>query len=91
MKLLMFYRQEAEYSRQVDEYIHDLMKSHNIKEQDIMRIDPDSALGASRASAYGIMAYPGLVVTDENGQYIHSWSGDLPLADELMGYIFSLQ
>jgi hypothetical protein len=91
MKLLMFYRQNAEYTRQVEEYMHDLMVSHDVRDQDIVRIDPDTAQGSSRASAYGIMAYPGLVVTDENGQYIHSWNGDLPLADELMGYIFSLQ
>lgn len=91
MKLLIFYRQDAEYTRQVEEYIHDLMVSHNVKDQDIVRIDPDTAIGTSRASAYGIMAYPGLVVSDENGQYIHGWSGDLPLADELMGYLFSLQ
>lgn len=87
----MFYRQNAEHSRQVEDYVLALTTSRDVKEDDIISIDPDTELGSSRASAYGIMAYPGLVVTDENGQYIHGWSGELPLADELMGYIFSLQ
>lgn len=87
----MFYRQKSEQASQVEDYLRDLTRLHDIHEQDIKVIDPDTRDGATDADLYDIMAFPGIVVTDSNGQFVHSWSGDLPLMDELMGYAFTLQ
>jgi hypothetical protein len=67
------------------------MRSHDVHEQDIRIIDPNTRDGATDASLYDILAFPGIVVTDTYGQFVHSWSGELPLMDELMSYAFSLQ
>ena len=91
VKLLVFYQQNSENSRKVEEYLHDLTRLHDLREQDIKIIDPYTRNGAADANLYDIMAYPGIVVTDSNGQYVHGWSGELPLMDELMSYAFSLQ
>lgn len=87
----MFYKQKSEYTTRVETYLRDLTRIHDVREQDITIVDPDSPGGALQAEVYGIMAYPGLVVTDQYGQFIHSWSGELPLMDELMSYVFTLE
>ena len=89
MKLLVFYRQKAEHTRRVEQYLHDLGTSHDVDESDVTVIDPDTEAGSSSAVLYDIVSFPGLVVTSNDGRYIQSWSGELPLMDELMGYMFS--
>lgn len=87
----MFYRQNFEHTRKVEEYLRDLMRLHDIHEEDIRIINPDTRDGAADASMYDVVSFPGVVVTDANGQFVHSWYGELPLMDELMSYAFSLQ
>ena len=87
----MFYRTNSECARQVEEYLRDLTRAHDVHEQDIKIIDPDTQDGVATASLYDVTALPGIVVTDSNGQFVHSWYGELPLMDELMSYAFSLQ
>jgi len=91
MKVLVFYRQNSEHARKVEEYLRDLVRTHDIHEQDIRIIDPDTRDGSADASLYDVVSFPGVVVTDASGQFVHSWSGELPLMDELMSYAFSLQ
>ena len=89
MKLLVFYRQNTEHTRGVEEYLHDLTTSHDVDENDVTVIDPDTEAGSASAVLYDILSFPGLVVTSNDGRYIQGWSGGLPLMDELMGYMFS--
>ena len=89
MKLLVFYRQNSEETRRVDDYLHDLTRAHDVREQDIKIIDPNTREGSTDASLYDVLSYPGIVVTDNYGQYIKSWSGELPLMDELISYTFA--
>lgn len=90
MKILVFYRQNSEHARTVEEYLRDLTRLHDIHDQDIKIIDPNTRDGASDASLYDILSFPGLVVTDGYGRFVHGWSGELPLMDELMSYAFTL-
>lgn len=89
MKLLVFYRQNSEEARTVEEYLHDLVRMHDIREQDIKIMDPNTREGSTEASLYDVLSYPGIVATDNYGGYIYSWSGGLPLMDELIGYTMS--
>lgn len=89
MKILVFYRQKSDHARKVEEYLHDLVRMHDVKENNIKIIDPDTRNGSVDASLYDILSYPGIVVTDEYGKYIQGWSGSLPLMDELMGYAYT--
>lgn len=89
MKLLVFYRQNSEETRRVEDYLRDLTRMHDVREQDIKVVDPNTREGSTDASLYDVLIYPGLVVTDNYGQFIKGWSGDLPLMDELMSYTFA--
>ncbi len=89
MKLLVFYRPNAEESRLTEDYLRDLTRMHDVKEQDIRVIDPDSREGGYSASLYDVMSYPSIVITDSYGQFVKSWNGELPLMDELVSYTFS--
>ena len=89
MKILVFYRQNSEHARRVEEYLHDLVRMHDVRENDIKFVDPNTRNGAADASLYDILSFPGIVVVDEYGKYIQGWSGTLPLMDELMSYAFT--
>ncbi len=91
MKLLVFYKQNSEHTRRVEEYLRDLMRMRDIKESDIKIVDPNTRSGATDASLYDIWEFPAFVVISGTGQYVNSWSGDLPLMNDLMSYIFTLQ
>lgn len=89
MKLLVFYRQNSEETRWATEYLRDLTRMHDIREQDIKVLDPNTREGSTEASLYDVLSFPGVVVTDMYGRYIKSWSGELPLMDELMSYAYT--
>lgn len=89
MKVLVFYRQNSEHARRVEDYLRDLTRFYDVREQDIKIVDPNTRNGATDASLYDILAFPGVVVTDDYGQFVHGWSGELPLMDELMSYAFT--
>lgn len=89
MKLLVFYRRNSEETRRVEDYLRDLVRLHDVRERDIKPMDPNTREGSTEASLYDVLSFPGIVVTDNYGQYIKGWSGELPLMDELMSYTFS--
>lgn len=88
MKLVVFYRRNAEYTRSTEEYLEDLQAHHDIDESKIQIMDVDSREGADLARAYDVVAYPGMVVVDDMGGFVKLWSGELPLQNELMSYMF---
>lgn len=69
--------------------MRDLSRLHDIRESDIKVYTPDTREGSTSASLYDILSYPGIVVTNDFGQYMKGWSGELPLMDELMSYVFA--
>lgn len=89
MKVIVFYRQNSEEARSVEDYLYDLMRLHDLREQDVKVLDPNTREGSTEASLYDVLSFPGIVVTDNYGQYIKSWNGGLPLMDELMSYAFA--
>ncbi len=90
MKVLIFYRPDSEYASRVENYVHDFTQGHDIDPRNISLIDVNSRSGSTDASLYDIMAFPGVVVTDDYGAYIKGWSGELPLMDELVSYLFAV-
>lgn len=73
----------------VDSYLRDLVRIHDIRQQDIKVLDPNTREGSTEASLYDVLSFPGVVVTDNYGQYIKGWSGGLPLMDELASYTYT--
>jgi len=92
MKVLVLYRPNSEFARQVEEFIHDLQTRHNVDERHLQVLDYDSREGAATASLYDVMTQPSVVVVGDDGGYVKSWDGGtLPLLDEVVGYTVSYQ
>jgi hypothetical protein len=90
MKVLVLYRPNSEYARRVEDFVKNLQLNHNFTERQVEVLDYDSREGAAMASLYDIMTQPGIVITDDNGSYMKGWAGgELPLADEIVGYTFN--
>lgn len=85
MKACILYRPDSEFARMVEEYVHDFKQT---KGYDIELIDLNTRDGASTASLYDIIQYPGVLVTREDGQWVKDWQGEqLPLMTELAAYL----
>lgn len=85
MKVSILYRPNSEFSRMVEEYVNDFKRS---RAKDIELIDLNTREGASLAALYGIVRYPGVLVTRDDGQMIKDWQGEhLPLMSELAVYL----
>ncbi len=89
MKLVVVYRPKSEHARKLEEFVEDLKTRHALSEEQIELQDIDTRQGSATAEVYGIMAYPGIIVTDNNGACIKVWSGELPLQNEIMSYLFT--
>ena len=90
MKVLVFYRPNSEHARQVEEFVHDLQRQHNIDDHHLVIYDVDSREGSAMASLYDVMAYPSFFVVGDDGGYVKGWnSGDLPMMDEIVSYTFA--
>jgi hypothetical protein len=92
MKVLVLYRPNSEFARQVEEFVHDLQERHNVDERHLEVLDYDSREGSATASLYDVMAQPSIVVVGDDGAYVKSWQGtELPLLEEVAGYTVSYQ
>jgi hypothetical protein len=86
MKIIVIYQTKSEYSRQVEEYIHDFKQKYY--GSDIELLDIDGREGSDTANLYGNTQYPAFLVVSDNGSTQNIWQGgSLPLMDELAGYL----
>jgi hypothetical protein len=84
MSVWVFYRQNSEAARTVEEYLHDFQR-RTAKEIEV--IDPDSVRGADLCRVYDVVEYPTIVATTPDGQVQGSWRGlPLPTIDEVSYY-----
>ncbi len=84
MKVIVLYRPNSEHSRQVDEFVHDFLRVEPSRSVDI--VDVDSPDGVAKCELYDIVEYPSVIALNNAGAMLKSWSGSLPLMDELSYY-----
>ncbi len=84
MKLVVFYRPNSEHSRQVEEFVHDFIHGNPDRKVDLL--DVDTPYGVAQCELYDIVRYPAVVAKGEDGVLLNSWSGELPLMNELSYY-----
>ena len=90
MKVLVLYRPNSEYSRTVEEFIRDFKYQHEADGNKIAVVDIDSRDGSATASLYDVMQNPAILALSDDGQLVKSWVGqDLPLMQEVAGYVYS--
>ncbi|HUB93028.1 MAG TPA: hypothetical protein VMB52_00845 [Verrucomicrobiae bacterium] len=89
MKLVALYRPDSEFSRNVEDFLRELRKAHEIGDEQLRIIDYDSREGTDMAMTYGITNQPAMIIIDDNGGYIKHWEGnELPLQDEVTSYVY---
>lgn len=90
--MLVLYRPNSEFARQVEGFIRDLQMQHNVDERHLQVLDFDSREGAATASLYDVMSQPSILVINDDGGYVKHWEGgSLPLLSEVAGYLLSYQ
>lgn len=90
MKVVVLYRPNSEYARDVEEFLRDLREAHDLDERHLQVLDYDSRDGSAMASIYDVMSQPAILVVNDDGGYVKHWEGrHLPLQEEVTGYMFS--
>ena len=92
MKVLVLYRPNSEFAREVEEFVKGLQTVHNVDEHHLQVFDIDSREGAATASLYDVMDQPTILVINNDGAYVKHWAGNaLPLMEEVASYTFDYQ
>lgn len=85
MKVLVLYRPNSEHATAVETFLHDFERQHT-DSVPVEVLSLDTRDGASTASIYDIVQYPGILVVDSFGSIIRSWQGtSLPQMSEVVG------
>ena len=85
MRVVVVYKQQTDYARQVDTFLGDFerLTSHELEV-----IDPESLPGISFCETYDIMQYPTLIALSDDGQIQNQWNGlPLPTMSEVSYYV----
>jgi hypothetical protein len=88
MRVVILYRQQSEYSRQVETFIRDFRVQHDSERLEV--VDYDSRDGIALASLYDVLQQPAILAIGNDGGLLKSWVGpELPLMDELAYYSYA--
>jgi hypothetical protein len=92
MKVLVLYRPDSEFARSVEDFLRGLREVHDVDDRHLQVMNYDSREGSATASLYDVMTQPAVLVVNDDGSYVKHWEGgDLPLQEEVAGYVFSYQ
>lgn len=90
MRLVVLYRKRSDHARSAYEFIE--MMRRRYPDKKVIEMDLDTREGAAEASLYGIMRYPAIITTGDDGRILGSWEGlPLPMIDEVVGSILEVQ
>lgn len=88
MKLLVLYRPDSEYAADVETFVRDFQRLHDIGDRlEILSVNTRD--GASMSNLYDVMSFPSFLALADNGSVLNSWQGSIPLMDEVAGYIYA--
>ena len=89
MKVLILYRPESEHSTTVESFVRDFQQQHDIGNK-LELLSVNTRDGSATASLYDVWTFPTILVLGDDGQVMNMWQGEqLPLMDEVMGYVHS--
>lgn len=84
MRAVVVYKDQTDYARQVEEYLHDFKR---LTGRDLEVIDPETHDGISFCQTYGIVEYPTVIALADDGQMQNIWRGlPLPTMSEVSYY-----
>ena len=85
MRVVVVYRQEADYARDVTSFLRDFSRQtgHVLEE-----LSPDSPEGDGFCRTYDIVEYPTIIALSDTGQVQNMWRGRiLPTISEVSYYV----
>lgn len=84
MNVSILYRPNSEHERSVLTFQHDFKQQNG---HDVNMVSLDTVEGDETARLYGILDYPAIIVTANDGMLQKLWQGSsLPLMDEVLSY-----
>lgn len=89
MKVLVLYRPDSEHGRSIETFIRDFKYQHEDRADllDVQNIDTRE--GVATADLYDVVQYPAVLIIGDDGQMVKEWQGaDLPLMEEVAGYVY---
>ena len=85
MRTVLVYKQAMDYTRQVEEYLHDFQSQTG---RAIETMDPETPDGVSFTKAHDLWEFPAIVALADDGSVLNTWKGmPLPLINELSYYV----
>ena len=85
MKVLVFTKNNLSYSE--EQAIGDFERTLKSSDCDVEKVDLEEQGGSLKARVYDIFTAPSVIITTNDGAYIHGWLGSLPTASEVKHYI----
>ena len=84
MKVVIVWRRETDYGREMEEWIHSF---ELVCGRTVESLDPDTIEGDSFAKVYGVVEYPTILALDDSGKMLEMWRGlPLPRLNEVSYY-----
>lgn len=85
MRVVVIYKRETDYGRQVEDYINDFKRQTG---HDLEVLNPETPDGISFCGAYDILEYPTIIALSDAGQMQNMWKGlPLPTMSEVSFYV----
>lgn len=85
MRVVVVYKEETDYARQVDDYLRDFTRQTG---HELETLNPDTPDGASFCRTYDIVEYPSLIAVSDEGVMQNVWRGlPLPTISEVSYYV----
>ena len=85
MRVVVVYKEQTDYARQVIDYMADFKRQTG---HDLEAMDPESAAGIDFTQVYDIMQLPTLIAISDEGVLQNTWVGlPLPTISEVSYYV----
>ena len=85
MRVVVVYKEETDYARQVIDYLRDFEHQTGHK---LETLDPESPEGIDFTQTYDIMELPTMIAIASDGSMQNTWSGlPLPTISEVSYYV----
>lgn len=85
MRVVVVYKDQSDYSREVNDYLRDFERQTG---HVLETLDPDTREGTSFCQAYDIVEYPTIIAISDDGVMQNMWRGTpLPTISEVSYYV----
>ena len=85
MRIVVIYKEQNDYTRTVTDFLRDFEHQTG---HELETINPDTVDGIRYCETYGVVDYPTIIATSDEGAMQNTWSGlPLPTISEVSYYV----